>query len=78
MTTLSLEADMRRITILALATIGIVACAPDKPPEKTVFDPQVETLKKARELEAQVQKSAEEQRRAIDAASEGKAPAQGY
>lgn len=62
---------MERIALM-LAMIGLVACAPDKPPEKTVFDPQVEALKKARQLEAQVQKKDEEQRRAMDEAAEAK------
>jgi hypothetical protein len=68
---------MQRIALM-LVTIGLVTCAPDKPPEKTVFDPQVEALKKARQVEAQVQKKDQDQRRAIDEASEGRPQIQGY
>jgi hypothetical protein len=62
---------MERIALM-LVMIGLVACAPDKPPEKTVFDPQVEALKKARQVEAQIQKKDEDQRRAMDEAAEAK------
>ncbi len=68
---------MERVTLATLAMIALAACAPDKPPDKTVFDPQVEALKKARQLEAQVQQNADAQRRAIEAA-EGAAQTPGY
>lgn len=61
---------MKRLSMLVLLLL-VTACTPEKPPETTVFDPQVEALKKAKKLEAQMQKQAEDQRRAIEAASEG-------
>ncbi len=70
---------MQRIVTAALVTIALTACAPDKPPEKTVFDPQVEALKKARQVEAQAQQNADAQRRATEAAEGGAVPTQqGY
>lgn len=68
---------MKRIA-LTLLVIAIAACTPDKPPEKTVLDSQVEALRKARQVEAQVQKKDQEQRRAVDEATEGKTQIQGY
>jgi hypothetical protein len=48
--------------------LPLSACTPDQPPQTTVFDPQVEALNKAKQLEAQLQKDADNQRRAIEAA----------
>lgn len=39
-----------RLMAIGLAILFVAACGDSKPPEKTVFDPQVEALKKAREV----------------------------
>lgn len=68
---------MKRMA-LTLLVIAIAACTPDRPPEKTVLDPQVEALRKARQVEAQVQRKDQDQRRAVDEATEGRPQIQGY
>jgi hypothetical protein len=62
---------MRKL-FMALAILGLAAaCGENKLPEKTVFDAQVQTIKKAREVEGKVQEAAEKQREAMER-SEGK------
>lgn len=46
--------------LVAVAAI-LVGCN-QPPPEKTVFDPQVRALKKARQVEGQLQQAAEQRR----------------
>lgn len=56
---------MRR---LAIATVMLLAaaCGDSKPPEKTVLDPQVQALKKARAVGQQVDEAAQQQREQIE------------
>lgn len=63
---------------LTLLVIAIAACTPDKPPEKTVLDRQLEELRKARQVEAQVQTKDQEQRRAVEAPTQDKPQVPGY
>ena len=68
-----------RTTFLCLAAVVIVGGCNPPPPEKTVFDPQVRALKKAKAVEGQLQQAAERQREQIDAATEpGQAPNPNY
>ena len=59
---------MRLLTIGVVALLA-VACG-DKPPPKTVFDPQVQALKKARAVGEQVDQAAQRQREQIEAEAE--------
>jgi hypothetical protein len=53
---------MQRLIMATLALALLGGCGESKPPVKTVFDPQVEALKKAREVEQRV----------LDAAQKGR------
>lgn len=54
-------------TILLMLVLGLtVGCGDGKPPEKTVFDPQVEALKKVRGVEDKLKQGAEQERRQIE------------
>lgn len=64
---------MRMLLSVAVAILALAGCN-EPPPEKTVFDPQVRALKKARALEGQVQQAAE-QRRAREPEQESQDPA---
>lgn len=61
-----MQGNMKIGYVLACALLA--ACGEPKPPEKTVFDPQVQALKKAREAEQKIQQGAERQREAVEAA----------
>lgn len=60
---------MRRFIAPAIGLALLLGCG-DKPPEKTVFDPQVEALKRAREVERKVQDAAQQQRELIERETE--------
>jgi hypothetical protein len=49
---------------LCLVLLG--ACGESKPPVKTVLDPQVQALKKAREVEQKLQDAAAQQREQME------------
>jgi hypothetical protein len=66
---------MRNLFLL-LVLLGLAACGESKPPERTVFDAQVQTLKKARDVEATMQKGADKQRDAIEQSENGSAEKQ--
>ncbi len=55
------------IALLAVA-LALAGCN-QPPPEKTVFDPQVRALKKAKAVEGQLQQAAERQRQQTEAAT---------
>src|SRR3990172_3884843 len=55
------------LTIVSIAVL-LVGCGEGKPPEKTVFDPQVQAYKKARQLEGKLAQEAQKQREAVEAA----------
>lgn len=65
---------MRTLFVLMLAVVSALGCN-QPPPEKTVFDPQVRALKKAKALEGQVQQAAEQRREQAEAATAEPAPA---
>lgn len=60
---------MRRMIWLVLLC-ALAGCG-DKPPARTVFDPQVQALEKARALEAQVQQAGERRAAEVEAATTG-------
>jgi hypothetical protein len=64
--------------LLVLCALSIAACSrsdpPSQAPPKTVFDDQLETIKKARAVDGKVQESSDALKRAVDAADNG-APA---
>jgi len=55
-----------RLASCVLAAIIVAGCS-EPPPEKTVFDTQVRALKKAREVQGQLQQAAEHRRDAENA-----------
>lgn len=59
---------MRTLAVLMMLGM-LVACGERKPPEKTVFDPQVEALKKARDLEGKLKAGAEKTREAVESSA---------
>ena len=65
---------MRATYVLMMAMLVVLGCN-QPPPEKTVFDPQVRALKKAKAVEGQVQQSAEQRREQAEAATAEPAPA---
>lgn len=52
--------------LLVLLALGLLVACNDKPPEKTVFDAQLQSLKKARQVEDKVRQDAERTRAAIE------------
>lgn len=56
-----------------LLVLGLAACGDSKPPEKTVFDAQVQAIKKARAVEGTLREAAERQRENVDKANGGDA-----
>jgi hypothetical protein len=56
---------MRLLIVGILASLAL-ACGDDKPPQKTVFDPQVQALKKARAVGQQLEEAAQQQREQIE------------
>ncbi len=60
---------MKALPGLLLSSVFLFACSDNQPPAKTVFDSQVDTLKKARAADAKVQESAEHLRQTVDAAT---------
>ena len=65
---------MRTLFVVALVLGSVLGCN-QPPPEKTVFDPQVRALKKAKAVEGQAQQSAEQRREQAEAATAEPAPA---
>jgi hypothetical protein len=61
---------MRTLAMLVLVTAALAACGESKPPERTVFDPQVQALKKARGVEGQMQEDAERRREQVERAEQ--------
>lgn len=55
---------MVKYTLIVFAMLWLVACD-QEPPEKTVWDDQLNTMDKARDAEQQVLDAAEKQRQAI-------------
>ena len=56
-----------RYAMVVAVCIGLLAgCGDSKPPQKTVFDPQLQALKKAREVGKNVDAAAQQQREQIE------------
>jgi hypothetical protein len=68
---------MRAIYLVFVAIAVPLAACGEKKVEKTVFDPQVQALKKAREVEATLQAGAEKTREAVES-STGSPQQSGY
>lgn len=58
---------MRRLTWLVV--LAALAGCEDKPPARTVFDPQVKALEKARAVEGQVRQAGERRAEEVESAS---------
>jgi hypothetical protein len=56
-----------RYGLAVLMVLGLAACD-SKPPEKTVFDAQVQAIKKARSVEGTLHEAAERQRENVEKA----------
>lgn len=56
---------MRQLMIMAVAAV-FAGCGDGKPREKTVFDPQLDALKKARQVEQKVLDAGQKQREDVD------------
>ncbi|GEM_PF-2481603 len=65
---------MRRLVTISMVIALLGGCGDRKPPEKTVFDVQVQALKKARQVEDKLRQGAEQQRQEIDKSEAGAAP----
>lgn len=57
------------ILIMAVLAAGFAGCGERKPPAKTFADPQLQALKKAREVEDKLAESAARNRAAIEQSS---------
>lgn len=59
---------MRALVFLMMIAVPVAmpGCGERKPPQKTFADPQVQALKKAREVESKVEESATRNRAAIE------------
>ena len=60
------RSDTMRLCAVGLVVLLASACGDDKPPQRTVFDPQVQALKKARAVGEQVDQAAQQQREQIE------------
>ncbi|MCX4187256.1 hypothetical protein [Methylophaga sp. OBS4] len=58
---------MNKWLLMIMLLLVTAACSDQEPPEKTVWDEQLKTMDKAREVEQQILDSAERQRREIEA-----------
>ena len=57
---------------MALAVLFTAGCsAPEPPPKKTVFDPQLQQIDKAREVQITVNEAAEKTKKAVDEQERG-------
>jgi hypothetical protein len=56
---------------MALVVLAVLSGCEGRKPEKTFADPQLEALKKAREVEEKLQAGAEKTREAADSAAQG-------
>jgi hypothetical protein len=61
-----------RMLLVAVISLGIVTgCGESKPPQKTVFDPLLQTKQKARDVEQKLQESAQRQKDEIEQGERG-------
>lgn len=67
---------MKVLLGLLLSSVLLIACSDNPPPSKTVFDTQLEALKKARAVDAKVQESAAHLRQTVDTATDQPATGQ--
>jgi len=57
---------MRILLIAGVSALLIAGCGDRKPPEKTVFDPLLQTKQKARDVEKKLEESAQKQREQVE------------
>lgn len=57
------------ILMMVVVVVGLAGCGERKPPAKTFADPQLQALKKAREVEDKLAESAARNRAAIEQSS---------
>ena len=65
---------MRRLVLAGMAGLFIIGCGSGEQPEETeesVFDPLIETLERAEDVQNTVQSQAEELRRRLEEAENG-------
>jgi hypothetical protein len=61
-----------KVTTMSLSVLFIVSCAsPEPPPQKTVFDPLLQTEQRARDVQKTVDAQADATRKAVDAQERG-------
>lgn len=61
-----------KLLTLSLPVLFILSCAsPEPPPKKTVFDPLLQPLQRAKDVQDTVDSHAEETRKAVDSQERG-------
>jgi hypothetical protein len=55
-----------RFSSVFVIPVLLAGCGQNQPPEKTVFDPQVQALKKARETQTTLEAGADRTRQAVE------------
>jgi hypothetical protein len=61
---------MNKFPLMLLPLAALAACSDQEPPEKTVWDEQLQTMDKARDVEQQLLDSADKQKQQIEQQSE--------
>lgn len=62
---------MRTLITLTMCLGLLTACGDSNPPQKTVFDPMLETKQKARDVEKKLEESAQKQREQMERNEQG-------
>ena len=61
-----------KFSTLSLSVLFILSCAaPEPPPKKTVFDPLLQPVQRAKDVQITVDKQAEETRKALESQERG-------
>ncbi len=64
--------DHWKFSTLSLSVLFILSCtAPEPPPKKTVFDPLLRPVQRAKDVQTTVDKQAEEARKALESQERG-------
>ncbi len=62
---------MRTLLVTAMCLMLLAGCGESKPPEKTVFDTQVQAIKKARDVEQKLKDSAQQRQDEMEKTENG-------